>query len=319
MYSAKQVDQMVKDWKQEGLSKPDIAVKKANACLGWAYAWGAVGAPCTVAKRKYYMGRSGIAEGDIELIRKNCQVLNGSKSGCDGCKYYPNGEQTRINDCQGFAKRVFAAVGITLKGGGCTSMYNDNSNWAVKGDVKEMPNNAVCCVFRRAYSKAKKKYVMEHMGVHVGGGKVIHCSKNVKEGGIITNGWTHYAIPKGLYEEGSDVIIPPTDTTVKLPVLRKGSKGSYVTLLQTSLLNRGYKLPKYGADGSFGNETLAAVKQFQQDWGLTPDGVVGEETWKMLETTLEKPNTYTVTMKGLTKEEAEEMLKLHPGQMVLEK
>ena len=43
------------------------------------------------------------------------------------------------------------------------------------------------------------------------------------------------------------------------------------------------------------------------------------KTWAMLESTMEKPATYTVTMKGLTKDEAEEMLRLHPGEMVLER
>lgn len=104
----------------------------------------------------------------------------------------------------------------------------------------------------------------------------------------------------------------------KLPMLKKGSKGSYVTLLQTKLMNRGYKLPKYGADGSFGNETLTAVKQFQQDWGLKVDGIVGEATWKMLDSSPEKQKMYTVTIPHRTKEEAEALLKQYPGEMVLE-
>ena len=49
--------------------------------------------------------------------------------------------------------------------------------------------------------------------------------------------------------------------------------------LQEKLLKLGYSLPKYGADGDFGNETDAAVKQFQKDNKLFQDGVVGSKTY----------------------------------------
>ena len=69
---------------------------------------------------------------------------------------------------------------------------------------------------------------------------------------------THWAIPKGAEDHfDPDKVIRPT--------LRKGSRGAYVTLLQTALMQKGYALPKYGADGDYGAETAAAVKQLQQD------------------------------------------------------
>ena len=61
-------------------------------------------------------------------------------------------------------------------------------------------------------------------------------------------------------------------------VLRKGDKGEDVKWVQNALLQRRYKLPKYGADGDYGTETLKAVKQFQRDKGLKDDGAVGEKT-----------------------------------------
>lgn len=303
--SANAVDQMIAEWKSQGLSKADIVVKAAHACLGWPYVWGAVGAPCTVAKRKYYMGRSGISAGDIELVRKRCQQLNGSAGSCDGCTYYPNGEQTRINDCQGFAKQMFKAVGITLKGGGCTSMYRDDSNWAVKGDIRDMPAGAVCCVFKHISKTGK----MDHIGIHVGGGKIIHCSVYVKEGGTMEKGWTHYAIPKGM--EGGDEPVPIT-----YPTLRKGSKGEYVTLLQTKLIQRGYSLEPFGADGSYGNVTVAAVRLFQRDNGLNDDGICGSKTWSAVmdgETT-----TYTVRIEHVSRSVAETIVTKYGGSMTAE-
>lgn len=38
-------------------------------------------------------------------------------------------------------------------------------------------------------------------------------------------------------------------------------------------------IPKVTIDGSFGEKTKEAVRAFQQTYGLTPDGIVGELTW----------------------------------------
>lgn len=60
---------------------------------------------------------------------------------------------------------------------------------------------------------------------------------------------------------------------------RYGNKNSTVKYMQECLLSLGYSLPKNGADGSFGPETLAAVKAFQKDHSLTVDGICGPKTW----------------------------------------
>jgi peptidoglycan hydrolase-like protein with peptidoglycan-binding domain len=54
-----------------------------------------------------------------------------------------------------------------------------------------------------------------------------------------------------------------------------------VEFLQKRLLELGYRLPS-GADGWFGPETEAAVKEFQQRNGLEVDGIVGPITWACL-------------------------------------
>lgn len=61
------------------------------------------------------------------------------------------------------------------------------------------------------------------------------------------------------------------------------SVGPVVRVWQQFLISRGYKLPKYGDDGKFGRETETATMQFQRDYGLKVDGVVGEKTWGMME------------------------------------
>ncbi|NES64081.1 MAG: peptidoglycan-binding protein [Okeania sp. SIO2D1] len=69
-------------------------------------------------------------------------------------------------------------------------------------------------------------------------------------------------------------------SSFSLPVLRNGSNGSDVTLVQRLLNNAGYG--SLVEDGIFGSRTDTAVKEFQKDRNLTVDGVVGSQTWKAL-------------------------------------
>ena len=66
------------------------------------------------------------------------------------------------------------------------------------------------------------------------------------------------------------------------PTCKKGAKGNITKIIQTLLIRKGYNLNKYGADGSFGNETEQVIKKFQQDNGLVVDGIVGRNTWSKL-------------------------------------
>ena len=61
--------------------------------------------------------------------------------------------------------------------------------------------------------------------------------------------------------------------------IKYGMKGDEVTNLQTSLKNAGYNID---VDGSFGPQTLEAVKQYQAANGLTVDGMVGPQTSAVL-------------------------------------
>lgn len=67
---------------------------------------------------------------------------------------------------------------------------------------------------------------------------------------------------------------------ITLEVLKKGSKNDSVKALQILLNGLGY--PCGQVDGSFGNKTYVAVKQFQTKNKLTADGSVGEKTWNAL-------------------------------------
>ena len=52
--------------------------------------------------------------------------------------------------------------------------------------------------------------------------------------------------------------------------------------MQEALMERGYDLGKWGADGIFGKQTLKAVKAFQGDCGIKADGIVGRITYGKL-------------------------------------
>jgi len=89
------------------------------------------------------------------------------------------------------------------------------------------------------------------------------------------------------------------------PCIRKGAKGEAVRALQRSLAgqgydakgnrtseifesddagttSRGYATSDLRPDGDFGGGTEKALKAFQRDNGLTPDGIAGPQTWNKL-------------------------------------
>ena len=208
-------------------------------------------------------------------------------------------------DCRGFTYWVLKAVydGWELMGAGATSQWNTASNWKAKGTVAEgVPADTLVCLFVQKGSK------MEHTGFGLNN-ETVECSSGVQHFTSRNKKWTHWAVPVVIDGTVPEPVPPDPDYR---PTLRKGDSGSYVTLAQAELLQRGYDLGSYGADGKFGSKTEMAVKQFQQDWGLTMDGVIGPRTWEMLESTPVRVQ-YTVTVPHLSLGDAEAMVKLYPG------
>lgn len=68
--------------------------------------------------------------------------------------------------------------------------------------------------------------------------------------------------------------------TVKLPVLKQGSRGDSVMALQALLEGYGYECG--GVDGSFGSNTRLALKEYQADCEMAADGSCGAKTWNAL-------------------------------------
>ncbi len=61
------------------------------------------------------------------------------------------------------------------------------------------------------------------------------------------------------------------------PTLKLGMKGPWVRVMQEALRAAGHD--DLTIDGGFGPRTLAALRSFQIDKGLVPDGVAGPKTW----------------------------------------
>lgn len=123
-----------------------------------------------------------------------------------------------------------------------------------------------------------------HVGVYIGGGRVVEW-RGFKYGRVETaldgRPWTHwYALPWVEYiTEDMDDTVPGVDVgMLGERLLKQGRKGEDVRILQTILMELGYKLPEYGADGDYGEETADAVRKLQADAKIGVDGHYGPIT-----------------------------------------
>lgn len=307
MNSISKVDALIAEWKAQGIGKTDLMSNIGEAMIGFPYGWGATGQKCTVANREARMKSGKISEGDKNLLRKRCQVLNGSKASCDGCKYHPNGECTALRDCIAFANYLMDEAGIPHYGAGCSTMWNHAGNWQAKGKLADMPDTP-CFVFQWYPGNDKK---MQHIGYYDGKGNVYHCSVEVKKQPLSAYPWSHWGLPYGM---GGDVPVITHKT------IRKGSSGPDVVLCQEDLIQLGYDLNPYGADGKFGTKTETAVKAFQSSQGLKADGIVGRGTWAALDKAAgggtdpePKQTLWTVTLQDVTRETLQKLCDVVPA------
>ncbi len=86
-------------------------------------------------------------------------------------------------------------------------------------------------------------------------------------------------------------------------VLQQGSRGNDVREIQKLLIQMGYNLGSYGADGIYGTVTAGMVRDFQKSYGLVVDGAVGPKTYsKLLEVvaSISKPKPFQPPSDGAT-------------------
>lgn len=166
-----------------------------------------------------------------------------------------------------------------------------------------------------------------HVGVYVGDGNIIEAY-GTKEGVVETSimaklkaggwRWTWWGELKTVDYSAENAPVSPSapagDESQRpyFQPVKKGQKGAAVRDIQAALIAAGYKLPKYGIDGDFGNETLKAVQEFQQDHGLPVTGIVDGDTWAALDGA-EPVKKYTAIIPNLTEAQADALIKQYPG------
>lgn len=138
-------------------------------------------------------------------------------------------------------------------------------------------------------------WIPGHFGLYVGNDLVVECTptwgdgvqltglKNVRTvSGYPNRKWDkHGFLPWVKYD---NIQIPETkEYSLGERILKKGMEGKDVKELQLSLIQLGYDLGTYGADGDFGKKTEEAVKLFQKANNLFVDGIAGKDTIEKLE------------------------------------
>ena len=189
----------------------------------------------------------------------------------------------RVFDCNGLMEGYYEdCTGIDINS---KARYN-YSDWCADAhgtDMDELPRVPGAAVFIHSSSAgyithvgylerpvdADKPdgdwYVIEARGVMYG----------VVRTRLSQRGWNRWGLMLKYMDYG-DVDVPERELGARL--LKRGMSGSDVRELQELLMQLGYDLPRYGADGDYGDETVSAVTAFQRQAGLTADGVYGAQT-----------------------------------------
>lgn len=163
-------------------------------------------------------------------------------------------EKRRSHDCIGLIKgymweRDDGSIGYAINGCGDYSANGMYEKAKVKGDIKTLP---------------EVPGIVLHMDCHVGvylGNGLVSEARGFAYGTVFTKlsarKWLHW-----FEAPGCKYIY---DTPSRTYLYMKGMQGPEIQYLQSNLIMLGYSLPKYGADGDYGEETATAVRAFQKD------------------------------------------------------
>lgn len=186
----------------------------------------------------------------------------------------------KVADCSGLFVWAYKQLGASIYHGSNTiwKKYTTSRKGKVSDLTTIRPGTAV---FQYRESDGNR----HHIGLYIGGGMCIEAKGTAY--GVVRSELAQW----DEYGELSDVDytgMPEEPVTQTRRMLRKGSTGADVEYLQLLLKAEGYDIGKSGPkgdgiDGKFGSETLSAVRAYQSDHDLNPDGIVGPMTWAELE------------------------------------
>lgn len=181
----------------------------------------------------------------------------------------------RVADCSGLIKWAYREHGGDIYHGSNTiwKKYTTTRKGKVRDLITIRPGTAV---FQYRESDGNR----HHIGLYIGDGMCIEAKGTAY--GVVRSELAQW----DEYGELSDVDytgMPEEPVTQTRRTLRKGSTGADVEYLQKLLKAEGYDIGSTGIDGKFGAETMSAVRAYQSDHSLTPDGIVGKLTWAALE------------------------------------
>ena len=178
----------------------------------------------------------------------------------------------KVADCSGLLVWAFKQHGGSIYHGSNTMWKKYcTSQGSLTGVVQIRPGTAVFMV---------RDGNRHHVGLYIGDGMCIEA-QGTRTGVVMSHPsrWDEWGELVGVDYTG----IRYDTVEVGLRTLRKGDSGADVKTAQALLEAAGYDVGK--VDGIFGSNTLSAVRAFQHDHGLSPDGVVGPLTWTALKAT----------------------------------
>ena len=224
---------------------------------------------------------------EIVSVAESKVGLNRNEVGCGGDGAW----------CAMFVSGVLVIVGIGegVTSDSCTLMqrymsesdkWSEPDDWPIPGDI----------IFFD-WDNKKEERPLDHVGICVGFNndtlqityvngngnssyyvteEEINVNAKGKDGHNLVAYWMRYVGD----EETEKPEEKPEYQGIYIPVreLYKGMSGGDVKSLQRLLFADGYSVGKSGDDGDFGPDTEKAVKNYQKDHGLDPDGIAGEIT-----------------------------------------
>lgn len=199
----------------------------------------------------------------------------------------------RVADCSGLFRWAANELGGYIYHGSNTmwNTYTDpDMRGAVGGRMEIFPGTAV-------YQNTDGKRT--HVGLYVGEGKygvdTVIEAQGTRTGVVESklsawDEWGELLVKIGGEMVPVDYDLPANVIDIPPRTMRKGDSGEDVKELQEALVREGYDVGKKKdgtplIDGKYGSETMSAVRAFQHDHGLKPDGIAGPLTLNALRQT----------------------------------